>query len=65
MIVRKPDLFWSTMSRRTRTDPSRTPIWSKCHHATPCASNNMVYLISIKNDGTVTAFFVSGVSTYY
>lgn len=64
MIMRRPDHCWSTMSRQTRTDQSRTPIWSKCHHATPCASRNMVY-IHTKNYCTITDFFVSGVITYY
>lgn len=57
MIMRRPDHCWSTMSRQTRTDQSRTPIWSKCHHATPCASKNMVY-IHTKNYGTITAFLL-------
>lgn len=57
MIMRRPDHCWSTMSRQTRTDQSRTPIWSKCHHATPCASKNMVY-ITQKNYGTITAFLL-------
>lgn len=57
MIVRKADLFWSTMSRQTRTDQSRTPIWSKCHHATPCASKSMVYIHKNYNVSTITACF--------
>lgn len=52
--MRRPDHCWSMMNKQKRTDPSRTPTWSKCHcivfRGFPITENKSYVKISCYND---------------